>query len=56
MLNKGLGIIRNRIPVQTLKVDFGVNIMLGKASGVISIKRGIAAKESIGNDSSAERG
>jgi len=56
MLDKGLGMIRNRIPVQTLKVDFRVDIMLGKARGVIGMKRGIAAEKSVGNDGCAERG
>ena len=56
MLDKGLGMIRNGIPVQTLKVNFAVDIMLGEASGVVSMKRGVATEESIDNNSCAERG
>jgi len=33
--DKGLGMIRNGIPVRTLKLGFGVDIMLGKCSGVV---------------------
>jgi len=32
--DKGLGMIRNGIPVRTLEVDFGVDIMLGEGSGI----------------------
>jgi len=35
MSDKGLGMIRNRIQVRTLKLGFGVDIMLGKCSGVV---------------------
>ena len=55
MSDKGLGMIRNGIPVQTLKVDFWVDIMLGEGSGVVGMKRGVAAAKSIGDDVHAER-
>ena len=47
--------IRNGISVRTLKVDFGVDIMLGEGSGVVGMKRGVAAKESVGDDVCRER-
>ena len=35
MLDKELGMIRNGTQVRTLKLGFGVDIMLGKCSGVV---------------------
>jgi len=53
--DKGLGMIRNGIPVRTLRLNSGVDIMLGEGSGVVGMKRGIAAEESVGDDVCAER-
>ena len=47
--------IRNGISVRTLKVDFGVDIMLGEGNGVVGMKREVAAKESVGDDVCVER-
>ena len=52
--DKGLGMIRNGSPVQTLKLDFGVDIMLSEGSGTVGMKRGVAV-ESVGDDVCAER-
>jgi len=55
MSDKGLGMIRNRIQVRTLKLGFGVDIMLGKGSGVVGMKRGVVTEGSIGDDVCADR-
>ena len=53
--DKGLGMIRNRIQVRTLKLGFGVDIMLGKCSGVVGMNRGVATEESVSDDVCADR-
>jgi len=53
--DKGLGMIRNGIPVRTLKLNFGVDIMLGEGGGIVGMKRGVAAEESVDDDVCAER-
>jgi len=47
--------IRNGVPVPTLKFDFKVGIMLGKGGGVVCMKRGVAAEESVDDDGCADR-
>ena len=34
------GLFRNRVPVRTLKFDFGVGSLLGEGGGVVGTKRG----------------
>ena len=48
--DQGLGLVKNRVPVQTLKFDCGVSIFLGENGGVISIRREIATEENAGDD------
>ena len=55
MLDKELGMIRNGTQVRTLKLGFGVDIMLGKCSGVVGMKRGVVTEESVGDDVCADR-
>ena len=55
MLDKELGMIRNRIQVRTLKLGFGVDIMPGKCSGVVGMNRGVATEESVSDDVCADR-
>jgi len=38
------GLFRNRVPVRTLKFDFGVGSLLGEGGGVVSTERGVAAE------------
>jgi len=47
--------IRNGIPVRTLKLNFGIDIMLGGGGGIVSMKRGVAAEENIDDNVCAER-
>jgi len=47
--------IRSGIPVRTLKFDSGVDIMLGEGSGVVGMKRGVVAEESVDDDVYTER-
>ena len=54
--DKGFGLmIRNRIPLRTLKFDSGIGILLGEGGSVVSTKKGVAAEESVGDDGCAER-
>jgi len=46
-------LVRNRVPVRTLKFDFGVGILLGKGRSVVGTKRGAATEEN--EDVHAER-
>ena len=55
MLDKELGMIRNGTQVRTLKLGFGVDIMLGKCSGVVGMNRGVATEESVSDDVCADR-
>ena len=55
MSDKGLGMIKNGIPVWTFKLDFRVDIMLGEGIGVVGTKGEIAAEESVGDDGRAQR-
>jgi len=47
--------IRNGIPVRTLKLDSGVDIMLGEGSSVVGMKRGVAAEDSVDDDGCEDR-
>ena len=38
------GLFGNRVPVRTLKFDFGVGSLLGEGGGVVSTERGVAAE------------
>jgi len=38
--DKRLGLIRNRVPVWDLKLDFEVGAFLGKGDGIVGKKRG----------------
>jgi len=38
-LDKEFDLARNRVPVRTLKFNFGVNILLGNGSGIFDTKR-----------------
>ena len=53
--NEGFGLFGNRVPVRTLKFNFGISDLLGEGSGVVSSKRGVAAEEDVGDDGCAER-
>jgi len=52
-LDKGFGLVRDKVPVRTLKFDFGVGILLGKGRSVVGTKRGAATEEN--EDVHAER-
>jgi len=53
--NEGFGLFGNRVPVRTLKFDFGIGGLLDEGSGVVSTKRGVSAEEDVGDDGYAER-
>ena len=38
-LDKEFGFAENRVPVRTLKSNFGVSVLLGKGSGIVDTKR-----------------
>jgi len=38
-LDKEFDFARNRVPVWTLKFNFGVSVLLGKGSGIVDTKR-----------------
>ena len=44
-----LGLIRNRVPIRTLKFNFGIGVLLGVGRGAVGTKRGLAAEENVGN-------
>ena len=37
----GFGLFKNRVPIWTLKFDFGIDSLLSKGGGVVSMKRGV---------------
>ena len=49
------GLFGNRVPVRTLKFNFEIGGLLGEGGGVVSMKRGVAAEEDVGDDGCAER-
>ena len=53
--DKGLGLIKNRVPIRTLKFDFWASILLGKGGGVVGTIRGVSTEENISDDGCAER-
>jgi len=48
------GLFGNRVPVRTLKFNFEIGGLLGEGGGVVSMKRGVAAEEDVGDDGCAE--
>jgi len=38
------GLFRNRVPVRTLKFNFGIGGLLGEGGGVVSTERGVTAE------------
>jgi len=38
-LDKEFDLAGNRVPVRTLKFNFGVSVLLGKDSGIVDTKR-----------------
>jgi len=55
MLDEGFGLFGNRVPVWTLKFNFGISSLLGEGNGVVSIERRIATEENVDYDGCAER-
>jgi len=51
--DKGLGLIKNRVPIRTLKFDFWASVLLGK--GVVGTIRGVVTEENTSDDGCAER-
>jgi len=47
--DKGFGVIKNRVSVRTLEFDFGIRVLLGEGRRVVRAKRGVAAKEHVGD-------
>ena len=47
--------IGNQVPVQTLKSDFGVGVLLGDGGGVVGMKTEVATDEKIGEAAQRER-
>jgi len=43
-LDKGFGLVRDKVLVQTLKFGFRVGILLGEGDRVVGMRRGIARK------------
>ena len=53
--DKGFGLVRDKVPVRTLKFGFRVGILLGEGGGVVGTRRGIATGENAGDDGRAHR-
>ena len=53
--DKGFGLVRDKVPVRTLKFGFRVGILLGEGGGVVGTRRGIATEENAGDDGRAHR-